>query len=150
MADAGTTVVHLKIKGGAVVQDCDVYIGRPMYQGGWRLPGSPWANPFRLGKDGDRARVLAQYEAHVRGTPELMAALPELRGKRLGCWCVGPRCLVCRGPRGGCAHASCHGDVLVKLLAESAREPEPPGPSPAELIPDDDPFWEELGFATGS
>jgi hypothetical protein len=162
MAEA--SVVHLKIKGGIVVQDCDVYIGRPMYQGGWRLPGSRWANPYRIGKDGDRARVLAQYEAHVRASPELMAALPELRGKRLGCWCVERHCLVCRRPRGTCAHLNCHGEVLVKLLNEvpGAADPAPaePPPGPVEssrptradfsaldaLIPDDDPFWAELGY----
>jgi hypothetical protein len=118
-----TTVVHLKRKGGAEVISCDIYVGRPMYQGGWRLPGSKWANPYRVGRDGDRAAVLRAYEAHVRASPALMAALPELRGKRLGCWCVGPRCLTCgqERPTGGnniCGHLDCHGDVLVGLLAE--------------------------------
>jgi hypothetical protein len=30
----------------------DVYIGRP----------GPWGNPFRIGRDGDRATVLWRYE----------------------------------------------------------------------------------------
>jgi hypothetical protein len=46
---------------------------------------------------------LEKYEVHVRRSPALMASLEELRGKRLGCWCA-------PGP--------CHGDVLVRLLAE--------------------------------
>jgi hypothetical protein len=81
-----------------------VYIGRPMYLGGWRLPGSIWANPYRIGRDGTREEVLARYEQYVRESPELLLArLPELAGRRLGCWC---------------APLPCHGDVLVRLLAE--------------------------------
>src|SRR5579863_1447949 len=111
MADEPSTVVHLKRKGGKIVQDCDVYIGRAMYQGGWRLAASKWANPFRLKSEDPRARqkCLQDYETHVRDDAKLMAALPELRGKRLGCWCVGPKCLICQGVRGRCEHDSCHG-----------------------------------------
>jgi hypothetical protein len=126
-----TRVVHLKIKGGAVVQDCDVYIGRHMYQGGWRLPGSKWANPFRLADFGhDRRRVLDAYEAHVRADPALMAALPELRGKRLGCWCK---------------PLACHGDILVRLLAELDAPP-PPVYAPPPPVADDDLIWQALGL----
>jgi hypothetical protein len=100
-------VVRLKIKGGTVVQDCDVYIGRAARQGGWNLAPSDWANPFVLPKKGatdeDRAAVLARYEAYVRSNAQLMARLPELAGRRLGCWC---------------APKPCHGDVLVKLVKE--------------------------------
>lgn len=71
----------------------DVYIGRP----------SKWGNPFRIGVDGTRAEVLRQYEDHVRHDEALMAALPELRNKVLGCWC---------DPH------PCHGHVLVRLLEE--------------------------------
>lgn len=96
-----TTVVRLRRRGGKVVQDCDVYIGRAMYQGGWRLPASKWANPFKLSDyHNDRARVLELYKQHVLARADLMAALPELRGKRLGCWC---------------APEPCHGDVLCEL-----------------------------------
>ena len=68
----------------------DVYIGRP----------SKWGNPFVIGKDGTRTQVIAKYEAWLRRQPALMAALPELRGKVLGCWC---------------APQPCHGDVLARL-----------------------------------
>jgi|688.fasta_scaffold190153_4 hypothetical protein len=68
----------------------DVYIGRP----------SKWGNPFEIGKDGDRAEVIQKYREWVATQPNLMAALPELRGKVLGCWC---------------APKACHGDVLVSL-----------------------------------
>jgi hypothetical protein len=68
----------------------DVYIGRP----------SKWGNPFVIGRDGTRDDVIARYEAWLLEQPELVAALPELAGKTLGCWCA---------PR------ACHGDVLARL-----------------------------------
>ncbi|WP_199842664.1 MULTISPECIES: DUF4326 domain-containing protein [Streptomyces] len=72
--------------------DYDVYIGR----------GSVWGNPFRLAPghtEADRARVIAQYETHLLASPELLRRLPELRGKRIACFC---------------APKPCHGDVLKK------------------------------------
>jgi hypothetical protein len=69
----------------------DVYIGRP----------SQWGNPFAIGRDGTREEVIAKYRAYILNRPDLLAQLPSLRGKRLGCFCA---------PR------SCHGDVLVELL----------------------------------
>jgi len=68
----------------------DVYIGRP----------SKWGNPFKVGKDGTRQQVIKKYQRYLMNNPTLLAALPELKGKRLGCWC---------------APLLCHGDVLVKL-----------------------------------
>jgi hypothetical protein len=70
-----------------------VYIGRP----------SKWGNPFLLGADGTRPEVIAKYEAYIRNRPDLLAALPELKGKALVCWCH---------PK------PCHGGVLVRLLDE--------------------------------
>lgn len=68
----------------------DVYIGRP----------SKWGNPFVIGKDGTREEVITKYAAWVRTQPQLVAALPELRGKVLGCWC---------------SPQPCHGDLLERL-----------------------------------
>ena len=75
----------------------DVYIGRP----------SKWGNPFThltvglaLYRVATREEAVARYEEWLREQPELMAALPELRGKVLGCWC---------------APKACHGDVLARL-----------------------------------
>lgn len=65
----------------------DVYIGR----------GSKWGNPFIIGKDGSRAQVIDKYQEYLLDSPKLMAALPELINKRLGCFC---------------APLACHGDVL--------------------------------------
>lgn len=68
----------------------DVYIGR----------GSKWGNPFVIGEHGDRDEVIEQYAQWLPTQPELVASMPELTGKRLGCFC---------------APKACHGDVLVAL-----------------------------------
>lgn len=76
----------------------DVYVGRP----------SKWGNPFtHLATDtlatyrvATRAEAIAMYEQWLRGRPDLMAALGELRGKTLGCWC---------------APLPCHAEVLAVL-----------------------------------
>ena len=70
----------------------DVYIGRP----------TKWGNPYTIGTHGTREEVIALYEVWIRKS-SLMADLPELEGKVLGCWCA---------PR------ACHGDVLLKLIKE--------------------------------
>ena len=68
----------------------DVYVGRP----------SKWGNPFKVGRDGTRAEVIVHYRAWLPFQPHLIEALPELRGKVLGCWC---------------APLPCHADVLEEL-----------------------------------
>lgn len=83
----------------------DVYIGRGR--------GSKWGNPFSH-KEGTTARfkvatreeAIAKYEEWIKTQPHLMAALPELEGKVLGCWCH---------PK------ACHGDVLVRLVSENCN-----------------------------
>lgn len=65
--------------------------------------GTVWGNPHRLPRgagDVERAEVIAAYEQHLQDRPDLLARLPELRGRALGCWCA---------PR------PCHGDVLAAL-----------------------------------
>ncbi|MGP3980317.1 DUF4326 domain-containing protein [Streptomyces sp. KR80] len=69
-----------------------VYVGRPMHRGGWALDGSPLASPFRPGPDGTREAVVEKYRAWLLGRPDLLALLPGLRGRRLGCWCVPEPC----------------------------------------------------------
>jgi hypothetical protein len=78
-------------------EECDVYIGRTCYG----RQGSKWANPFHVGRDGTRDQVIEKYRQHVLSTHYLVAALPELKDKVLGCWC---------NP------LPCHGDVLVELV----------------------------------
>jgi hypothetical protein len=103
-------VAHLKR------EPCDVRIDR----------GTPWGNPFELDKAatdkaGERAAVIAQHQnwlangetpttdSHGRTFNPVGARehLPELKGKRLGCWC---------------APLPCHGDTLAALAAEVPRD----------------------------
>lgn len=86
--------------------DYDVYIGRAV--GRWGLRESKWANPFKLGKGVSRESALLLYEEHLLNRPDLMAALGELKGKRLGCWC---------------SPLACHGDVLVKWVEMGEADP---------------------------
>ncbi|MFF3764090.1 DUF4326 domain-containing protein [Streptomyces sp. NPDC001922] len=83
-----TTVVNLKGHRDDPDYADVVYVGRAMHRGGWDLKGSPLASPFRPGRDGTREEVLEQYRAYLLERPDLLALLPELRGRRLGCWCV--------------------------------------------------------------
>ena len=80
-----TSVVNLRS-----VEPYDVLIARP----------SKWGNPFKIGRSANRALVIARYHDWLLGQSALLAALPELKGKRLGCWCK---------------PLPCHGDVLAAL-----------------------------------
>lgn len=76
---------------------------------------SLWGNPFRIGKDGNRATVIQRYQDEhlpvlrqvlVRGGwPDADMAFRSLRGRALACWC---------------APAPCHGDVLAELAERSS------------------------------
>ena len=71
-----------------------VYIGR----------GSKWGNPFIIGKDGDRAEVIAKFReyASARIKIDINWLLP-LKSKDLNCYC---------------APQACHGDVLLEMIGE--------------------------------
>lgn len=87
-------------------EPCDVYVGRP----------SIWGNPFsHLNGKGtmkvtDRAQAVRVFEEWLLGTPasvfeqkrraEILRRIPELRGKRLGCWCH---------------PEECHAEILAKM-----------------------------------
>jgi hypothetical protein len=84
-----------------------VYVGRQVIdrrQGVIRFRESKWANRYRIGRAGTCeeliALVIALYRTELLRTFELMAALPELRGNDLVCWC---------------APEACHADVLLEL-----------------------------------
>ncbi|MGW1889979.1 DUF4326 domain-containing protein [Streptomyces sp. NPDC002004] len=87
-----TTVVNLKGRRDDSAYADVVYVGRALHRGGWHLDASPLASPFRPGRDGTREEVVEKYRAHLLGRPDLLALLPALRGRRLGCWCVPERC----------------------------------------------------------
>ncbi len=80
-----------------VLTDDSIYIGRP----------SRFGNPFIIGKDGNRAEVLAKYENFIRNDKQLLEDIKVLKGKDLVCWCVPQRC---------------HGDVIAQILLEQDRE----------------------------
>lgn len=92
---------------------------------GWRMPegavyvgrGSPWGNPFVVGRDGTAAECVQLYAALLGGLicisakagaieqravlDHARAHLQDLRGRDLACWC-----------RPG---APCHADLLLDL-----------------------------------
>ena len=77
-----------------------IYIGRQNARYG--PAKSQWANPFRPSSPAEHEAVVAMYARWLRRQP-LVAALHELRGLDLVCWC---------------APLPCHGDVLLKLANE--------------------------------
>ncbi len=82
----------------------EIYVGRST-RNGWRK--SRWGNPFTVRPNAtqeQRADVIAMYRRWVLHRPDLLAVLPELRGKDLICWC---------------APEACHGDVLLELANKS-------------------------------
>jgi len=85
-----TTVGHIKDK-----KPGDVYIGR----------GSPYGNPYVIGKDGDRTQVIEKFEKHfherMRNDTTFFKAVSELRGKHIVCYC---------SPK------ACHGHVIAEYL----------------------------------
>jgi hypothetical protein len=87
-----TTVVNLKGHRDDPGYADVVYVGRAVHRGGWHLEGSKLASPFRPGPDGTREDVVAKYREHLLSRPDLLALLPGLRGRRLGCWCVPEPC----------------------------------------------------------
>lgn len=72
-----------------------VYIGR----------GSPYGNPFVIGKHGTRDEVCDKFESMLLATPQLLARVKaDLKGKDLVCFCAPKRC---------------HGDTLLRIANEA-------------------------------
>ena len=72
---------------------------------------SIWGNPERLAagaSEAERARVIDAYAVHLDRSPGLLARLPELRGKALGCFCW---------------PLACHGDVLAARVSALGTMP---------------------------
>ena len=81
-----TTVVNLR------ASFYMVYIGR----------GSKFGNPYCIGRDGNRADVIAKHKVDFYNNPELQEAVwNKLKGKILGCFC---------------APQACHGDTYVEYI----------------------------------
>jgi len=82
----------------------DVYIGRGV--------DSKWGNPYSHKDDSiaefrvaSKKEAIEKYGDYLMSNPELMKALPELKGKVLGCWCEDAN-----------GNGKCHGDVLAELV----------------------------------
>jgi hypothetical protein len=90
-------VVKLQRRHGVVTQGCDVYIGRRMTMGGWNLPQSIWANPFKVTKEMPVDKACLAYFEMLCQSPQLLEAIPALRGKVLGCWCKKKPTDLCHG-----------------------------------------------------
>ena len=78
----------------------------PHYDVSIMRPG-PFGNPFRIGYDGTRSQVIAEFEIYARDRIKKDAKWREmvraLSGKTLGCCCK---------------PLDCHGDVLVRIVEE--------------------------------
>jgi hypothetical protein len=91
----------------------DTYIGRANPRK--RLTQSIFANPYVIGKDGNRREVLDKYRAHaeelVKRSPMFALAVRNLHGQTLGCWCWQSPCEVILPPD----QQVCHGDILAEI-----------------------------------
>ncbi len=83
------------------------HIGRAMTHPRLNLPASLFGNPFRIDKDTDELRedAIELYADWIRlpAQARLLRQIDMLRGMTMVCWCRPRRC---------------HGDVLLKLLAD--------------------------------
>lgn len=87
-----------KYKVGGVPKGA-VYIGR----------GSPYGNPYVIGKDGTRSEVIQKFRDHLFSLlddVEIQEELLQLDGKDLVCFCK---------------PAPCHGDVLIEAIQHIKR-----------------------------
>uniref|UniRef100_A0A6C0BCS7 DUF4326 domain-containing protein n=1 Tax=viral metagenome TaxID=1070528 RepID=A0A6C0BCS7_9ZZZZ len=94
------------------------YVGRKgiLIIEGKRYPeqNSIWANPYKVGKDGDLNNVLNKYYSHLckelTEKPYLYEELKKLKGKRLGCWCVSKPYTTDLNP------TVCHAQILMVFI----------------------------------
>lgn len=80
-----------------------IYIGRPSK---WGNPFSHLPNTLAKFRVTSRDEAIASFAAWIKTQPQLMAALPELKGKVLVCWC---------------APLACHGEVLAELANQGGK-----------------------------
>jgi len=70
------------------------------------MRGTPFGNPFVIGRDGGRAEVIRRYRAwlwaRLQADPAFAAEVRALHGRDLCCCC---------------APLACHGDVLASAAA---------------------------------
>lgn len=92
-------VINLKATGYKLPEGA-LYVGSAMPQ--YALPKSRWRNPFRIGRNLDRAEALMLYSQYIVNQITAGRLDPtELRGHDLACWC---------------APLPCHADFLLELV----------------------------------
>jgi hypothetical protein len=119
MSIVNCKVKYLRPKYENVKKWCEdennVYIGRGgvVFIEKERYPkkSSIFANPFKIGKDGNREEVIEKYKIYMKENIEknkdLQNELLLLKGKNLGCWC----------------HPQlCHGNILLDMIDELLKE----------------------------
>lgn len=93
------SVELINVRGLAPNQPGITYLGRP--SGGWR--GSPLANRYRIGADGNRQEVIAKYRAWLwkmiqerdsEAWTELKRLVDHKGTLTLGCWCLPEACHI--------------------------------------------------------
>ncbi len=112
MSAAGRTrVVH------CLREPFDIYTGRSMARYP-HLRATGWGNPFRPARgERDASGAVQRYRAWIMDQPQLLARLPELRGKTLGCWCA-----PLGGLTGDLDGHICHGEILAALADGLSEE----------------------------
>jgi hypothetical protein len=92
----------------------ELYVGRAMPR--YHLPESSYANPYKVGRDGDLAKVLELYELHAQENIDLETLRLFLwhPDPVLACWCA---------PKDGTpltlsSPEICHEQTLLRLAAE--------------------------------
>lgn len=60
-----------------------------------------WANPFKVGKNCTIDESIVQYRKYLNNNKELLGSIHELKGKVLGCWCIGKH--------------KCHAEILADI-----------------------------------
>lgn len=108
-----TTVINLagmKDRFGTALEnapsDLD-YVGRATYWGGWRLPGSVYFNPYKVGGLRTREQAVTMYGRLLLRTPLMLADTVTFRDRTLACWC---------------APELCHGHLLAYLAEQHDPE----------------------------
>lgn len=101
------SVINLKGRRSKCLEKGEIYIGRRINMGGWHLHDSDFANPFKIGRDGERDQVLELYEKHLLDNNFIKnlfnLILKENRVDfTFACWCKPD---------------PCHGDILLKYLS---------------------------------
>jgi len=91
--------IKMKMKGGEVVNPYDVYVGRRLTMGGWKLKDSEFKNPFTVKQYG-LDECLRLYKEYLNNNKQLLINLKTLEGKRIGCFCE--------------LKDKCHIDILIE------------------------------------